>query len=99
MTKGWKTYWIAVGVISVVLFAWILVNGWFELVPAYSKGHGPDPGSQEALRGAARRQQDTPFIAALAAVHWLAFSAVIAGIVIGARNAFRWLGAQNKNVR
>ena len=99
MTRGWKIFWTVVGLSAACLFLWEFLNGWFEIVPPYNDGHGPDPGSPEALMGAERRRQDAPRFAAMAVFHWLVFSAIIAGIVRVTRSAIRSVGVRNRDVR
>lgn len=93
MAKGWKTYWIVVVSIAACLLTWALLNGRFEIIAPYNDGHGPDPGSREYLAGAAQSRRDAPLYAALATICWLAFSVMMAGVVLVARRAFRLVQA------
>lgn len=96
MTKAWKTYAVVVGTIAVCLFAWVMLNGWFEMV---GDGHGPDAGSQEAISSQARNRQKAPLRATVAVVYWLAISVGIAGLVVAARKALRLVSVRDSNVR
>ena len=98
MTRGWKIFWTLVGLGAVGLFFWELLNGWLEIVTPYSDGHGPDPGSSEALMGAERRRQDAPRYAAMTVFQWLVVSAIIAGVTKMIRTAIRRVSVRNRDV-
>jgi hypothetical protein len=90
MTKGWKAYWVVVITIAVAAFVWVSLNIWFELIPpSCPDGHCPDPGSREFLAGLEETRRHWFLWAALSAVCWLAFSALVAGGVLALKRLFR----------
>jgi len=99
MTRGWQIFWTVVSLGAACLFLWEFLNGWFEIVPPYSDGHGPDPGSREALMGAERRRQDAPRDAATTVFYWLVFFAIVAGIVRVTLSAVRLVGVTKRDAR
>jgi|UPI00055D87C8 hypothetical protein len=95
MNRVWKTYWITALCIAACVFVWASLNIWFEIIPLYSDGHGPDPGSREYMAGAAETRRYWHFYAALAAAYWLVFSATIAGCVWVVLRVFRTIRFSN----
>lgn len=94
MTRGWKIFRTVTCLVAACLFLWKFLNGWLEIVAPYGDGHGPDPGSREALMGSERRRHGAPRDAATAASYWLVFSAIVPGVVSVARSAVRLLGVE-----